>query len=282
MKISPSSTVGIIGGEGKTGRQFARLFAAQGCRVIVTGRRTKQKNADLMRTCDVVLFSVPLVDAAAIIRREAAKARRKDQLLLDVSSLKVRETDALLSGAGEVIGMHPLFGPTTDHRKELVILCPARASKETIASLRAFLKRMQIRTEIMTPKKHDELMAVVQVIPHLKSFLMAEVLRSLDVDFRHILKNCTPTYELEFNVIGRFLDDDPSLYMPIIFRNPETKRILRIMRRTVDAYSSTARKKSLRSAMNGYRRAKEFFAPFTHRARAHSEACIRTLTSLTR
>jgi prephenate dehydrogenase len=280
MKISSSHTIGIIGGDGRTGQQFARLFRSLGFKVETTGRRTRRRNATLLKNADIVLFAVPLVDAAAIIRAESRKARRKDQLLLDVSSLKVREVKAMLRGKGEVIGMHPLFGPTTDPKKELVILCPARAKPETVTSLRSVLRKMGIRTVLMTPAKHDELMAIVQVIPHLKSFLMAEVLRGLKVDFRHILQNCTPTYELEFNVIGRFLDDNPSLYMPIIFRNPLTPRILRSMRKNIDAYLRIAGTKGLPSAMKRYHLAKEFFAPFTGRAREHSEACIRTLAQL--
>jgi prephenate dehydrogenase len=282
LKISSLHTIGIIGGRGRTGGQFANLFRKAGFSVETTGSKNKFDNRKLIKNCDIVIFALPLDRAAEIIRMEASRARRKDQLLLDLSSLKIRETQAMLRSKGEVIGMHPLFGPTTDARRELVILCPVRAKRETVESLRSILRKMGLQTALMTPGAHDELMAIVQVIPHLKSFLMAEVLRGLKVKFQHVLRNCTPTYELEFNVIGRFLDDNPSLYMPIIFRNPLTPRILRAMRKNIDAYLSIARKKRLPSAMRRYKKAKEFFAPFTGRAREHSEACIRTLTSLTR
>jgi prephenate dehydrogenase len=282
MKITHHSTIGIIGGHGRTGRQFASLFRRLKFPVIVTGSRDAEKNAEIVRTCDIVLFAVPLILASNIIAHELRGARRKDQLILDVSSLKVREVRAMLKAKGEVIGMHPLFGPATDPRGETVILCPARATKETLTTLRSILGAMGLKTVIMTPDAHDRLMAVVQVIPHLKSLLMAEVMRDLKVDFRRVLATCTPTYELEFNVIGRFLDDHPGLYMPIIFRNPYAKKILASLKRTIASFSSIAATENLPAAEKHYAASKKYFTPYLKRARSHSEACIRTLLSLSR
>ena len=125
-------------------------------------------------------------------------------------------------------------------------------------------------------------MAIVQVIPHLKSLLMAEVMRVMKIDFTKVLSMCTPTYEMEFNVIGRFLDDHPGLYMPIIFRNPETKKILKLIRKSVDTFSTLASKENLGAAERRYGECRKFFAPHLKKARSHSEACIRTLLSLSR
>lgn len=282
MKISSKSTVGILGGDGRTGRQFRRLFASAGCTVCSTSLATRRKNQELMRTCDIVIFALPLEHAAEIIRAEAKNLTRKDQLILDVSSLKVREVAAMLRGKGEVIGMHPLFGPQTDAKGERVILCPARASRETLLSLRKMLKRMGLTSVSMTPRAHDELMTTVQVIPHLKSLLMADVMGALRLDLKDALRVSTPIYEMEFNVITRFLDDDPELYMPIIFRNPRITEVLKQLQRTVKRYQSIAKKKDLAAAKRRYLTCKQEFEPFLKRSRAHSEACIKTLLSLMR
>lgn len=282
MKITKRSTIGIIGGRGRTGGQFARLFKTHGYSVRVTGTDNAEKNSEIIANADVVIFALPLSSAADLMRAILKDARRKDQLILDLSSLKVREVDAMLTAKSEVIGMHPLFGPATDPKGERMILCPARATKETLASLRSFLQGLGIKTAVMTPEEHDRLMSVVQVIPHLKSFLMADVLTSQKTDFARVLSLCTPTYEMEFNVIARFLDDHPDLYMPIIFRNPETPRILRRLRDAVDACLSIAESGDLPAAERRYQACKKLFSPHLSRARRHSEACIRTLLSLTR
>ncbi len=280
MIITLHRTVGIVGGAGKTGSQFARLFKKHGFRVRVTGRKAAVKNQELLRTCDIVIFALPLSSAADIMRKELRTATRKDQLILDVSSLKVRETKAMRIAAGEVIGMHPLFGPSTDPTGEMVLLCPVRASTETVRSLKSLFADMGIRTEVMTAKRHDELMGTVQVIPHLKSFLMADTLRVLKIDLPSALKNCTPTYKMEFNVIGRFLDDHPDLYMPIVFRNPMTPRILRTLRDIIEVCIRIAETKDLPQAEKRYFACRKAFEPHLKKARKESEACIRTLLAL--
>src|SRR3989344_5290523 len=97
MIISKKLSIGIIGGIGKTGSQFARLFRSAGFHVRVTGESTRAKNAHLIRDCDIILFALPLSRAAEIIRKELVTATRTDQLILDVSSLKSCETDAMLT-----------------------------------------------------------------------------------------------------------------------------------------------------------------------------------------
>ena len=123
---------------------------------------------------------------------------------------------------------------------------------------------------------------IIQVLPHLKSYLMADTLRSLKVKLPEIVGNCTPTYELEFNVVARFLDDNPSLYMPIVFRNPETVKMLKELRRSLDRALAFAKSRDINGASRVYDRSKAFFKPYLKRARSHSEACIRTLLSLSR
>lgn len=282
MKITAHSRIGIIGGRGRTGGQFAKLFRELGCRVTVTDRTTRSRNRALFDHCDVVLFSVPLQESVKIMREEIVHATRKDQLILDVSSLKDRQVTTMLRSPGEVIGMHPLFGPFTDPRGQSVILCPGRASKETVASLKRMFGALGLHSMVMSPREHDRLMGIVQVIPHLKSLLMAEVLRSLGADLKKALATCTPTYELELNVIGRFLDDSADLYMPIIFNNPETKKILRTLQRVVNRFVTIADHHDLPAAEASYRSCKRKFAPFLSRARSHSEACIQTLALLSR
>ena len=282
MNITSKHTVGIIGGSGRTGSQFARLFRSLGFSVSVTGKQAESRNAVLVQKCDLVLFSVPLHTSTDVIANDVRNARRKDQLLLDVSSLKSKQVHALLGGKGEVIGMHPLFGPHTDPRNETIILCPARCSKETLASLQKLLKKMELKTVVMTPEEHDQRMLLLQVLPHFKSLLLAGILRQRNVNLSELIGICPPSYKLEFNLLGRFLDDNPDLYGPIILDNPQTLSLLKLLRRLLDRYIAMVERKDLSAFKRNYLDLKRFFGPHAKRARAHSEACIRTLSSLTR
>ncbi len=87
---------------------------------------------------------------------------------------------------------------------------------------------------------------------------------------------------MEFNVIGRFLDDHPDLYMPIIFRNPETVSILETLQTLIQEYLCIAKNTDLKAAEIRYRACQAHFKFALKRARRHSEACIQTLLTLTR
>lgn len=277
MILSPKLSIGIIGGRGKTGSQFAKLFRSAGFHVSVTGRVDAHRNPKLIAQCDVIVFSLPLSQSAQRISELAKYAVRTDQLILDVSSLKEHEVKAMLTFPGEVIGMHPLFGPSTDPKGERVILCPERADQQTIRSLRSLFAKVGVNTAVMSSIQHDRLMSTVQAIPHLKSLFFADVLRRGKVDLQKTLSQCTPIYEHEFNIIGRFLDDHPDLYVPIIFRNPQTIHVLRNMRTIIDEYIDIAEKKDFQSAESRYAACKKYFQSFLRRARKRSEICIRAL-----
>ncbi len=276
MKLVPPLSIGVVGGTGKTGGQFAGMLRDHGFRVDVTGEVDRGRNADLLRDCDIIVFAVPLRSSTEVLREELARSTREDQLILDLSSLKQRQVEAMLTAKGEVIGMHPLFGPSTDPRGQIVILCPARASDETRESLQNLLAAMGMRTLLMTPEAHDRLMAVVQVIPHLKSLLIADLLKSLSADMTEISDVCTPAYELELNVVGRFLDDSADLYGPIILDNPRTPEVMAHLRRLADEYATM----DLDSFTERYNALHGYFGRFAREGRSHTEACIRTLSSL--
>jgi prephenate dehydrogenase len=281
MKISSRHTIGIIGGEGRTGGQFAKILKKKGFDVRVTGSKTKQRNASILRDCDIVIFSLPLKSAATMMRGLSKKAKRKDQLLLDLSSLKVNQVKAMLGGAGEVIGMHPLFGPTTGHAGQTIVLCPVRCKNETIKSLLQLFAKLGINTKVMTAAEHDKLMGVLQVLPHLKSLLVADVLQKIGGNVIDTIdRTATPAYRIELNLVGRFLDDAADLYGPIILDNPETVRILGLLQQSLGEIMQMAGSKNLRAFSRKYASLKKFFGHQTDDGREKTEICIRTMSEM--
>ncbi len=280
MKITPQSRIGIIGGKGRTGRQFARLFRARGCPVTVTDEQTHSRNRTLFERCDIILFAVPLQESERIIRQEIVHATRKDQLIVDVSSLKEKQVKAMLRGKGDVIGMHPMFAPTSATTGQTIILCPARCAPQTLTSLRKILRVMGLRTIVMTATAHDHLMALVQALPHLKSLLIAEAMHRLNADLDAVDRSASPAYAQELDLVGRFLDDDPMLYGPIIFGNPQSRIIIRTLQTLLKECASICEKQDYRRFAKQYRTLQRRFglARLT-RARKRSEAGIRALTS---
>jgi prephenate dehydrogenase len=95
QRWGPGKTMGIIGGMGQMGQLFGRFFEAQGYRVVVADCGTENKNKDVMNSSDMVLFAVPLHETVNIIQ-DVIPYARSEQLLMDLSSLKVGPIQAML------------------------------------------------------------------------------------------------------------------------------------------------------------------------------------------
>jgi prephenate dehydrogenase len=157
--------------------------------------------------------------------REIAPLTRKDQLLMDFTSLKVEPVNEMLKGKAEVIGLHPMFGPdiSTTHGQRIV-MCPARTTNKKF--IQNFLEVQGFLVHETTPENHDKMMGVIQVLIHFHSILLGNTLRDLKVDLNDLEKFMSPIYKLEFGVIARIFSQDPDLYGPILMMNPEKHNII--------------------------------------------------------
>ncbi|AGB02622.1 prephenate dehydrogenase/arogenate dehydrogenase family protein [Methanoregula formicica] len=218
--------LGIIGGTGKMGRLFVPVFERAGFEVLVSGRKTALKNADLATTCDIVIVSVPIHDTCRIIA-EIAPLMKKDQLLCDFTSLKVKPVEAMLASKADVIGLHPMFGPTVSSIKgQTIIACPARAGKARTGSLLKVFRDEGATCTITTPEDHDRMVAVVQGLTHYVTLCMADTVRRLRMDIRATQAFTSPVYQIELSLMGRLLSQDPALYADILQQNPFVPDVL--------------------------------------------------------
>src|SRR5512136_573051 len=97
---------GIIGGTGKMGGLFAGVLARAGWEVMVSGRSTHLTIRELADRTDLVMVSVPIRETVPVIRAIAPHLRA-DQVLCDLTSLKVVPVRAMLESRAQVIGFHP-------------------------------------------------------------------------------------------------------------------------------------------------------------------------------
>ncbi len=274
MKLEIGMKIGIIGGKGKTGSQFAGLFRKLGFRVIVSDVGTKLSNEDVAVQSDILVFSVPLHLSEKVMRDMSGKAR-KGQLVLDVSSLKERQVKAMNCGKAEVVGMHPLFGPSKKKFDGLsIVLCPGKCAKFTVVELEKLFKRAGMKITIMTPKEHDKLMAVVQVIPHLKAILAGEMFKNLGVNPEKPYNISTPIYKLELAIIGRIFSQDGELYSSIIADNPHTLKVLAGLKKAVSDYERAVKRRDAGVLVKRFNGVKKFLGKFSDKAFKRSEDII--------
>jgi prephenate dehydrogenase len=219
---------GIIGGTGKMGTIFAGIFDRAGYDVEVSGRSTELTPASLAEQCDLVIVSVPIHDTVRVIQG-IAPLLSKDQLVCDLTSLKVQPVEAMLESKAQVIGLHPMFGPTVSSlRHQTIILCPARADEKTLQGLLTIFKGEGAECTISTPDAHDRMMAVVQGLTHFVTLCMADSVRRLGIGIETTRAFTSPVYQIELALVGRLLSQDPSLYADILQQNPFVPDVLSV------------------------------------------------------
>ena len=230
----------ILGGTGETGSWFARYFKEKGFDVAVWGPSGKTGVADRLgvryakdmarevENSDVVLVSVPIEKTVEVIR-QIAPQMRSGGLLMDVTSLKSEPVKAMKTYAPkgvEVLGTHPMFGPTMPTlRGQTIILTPVERKRgKWLSLMQSLFESDGAHIEILDADEHDEIMAVVQALTHFAYIAIGATLKTLDFDVARSRRFMSPVYEIMIDFVGRILDQNPELYASIQ-RNPHAMRV---------------------------------------------------------
>jgi prephenate dehydrogenase len=239
--------IGIIGGTGGMGRIFTDLFRQEGYTVHVSGRTQGLDIPTMAETCQVVIVSVP-IDITVDIIGEIGPLMSKDALLMDLTSLKTEPIKAMLyASPSEVIGLHPLFGPSVDSIDgHTIVLCPAR-TQGWLPWLRDCLKKHGAAIIETTPERHDELMALVQALNHLNSITMGMILQEWGEDLMELKAFATPMFATKLEIIKEIFTNNPRLYADIITLNPHIEKILDLYERTLIDVATMIKARDTRS-----------------------------------
>jgi len=214
----------VIGGAGGMGRWCASLFKGAGLDVAIGSRQdaseaarslgVKAAKAEDAGHFDIVVLSVP-IDAVEEVASKAAPRMRPGSLLMDLSSLKARPVEAMLSHAPagtEVIGAHPLFGPGSEGRGRSIVLVPTERSERWLSIVRDIFADAGYGVLETTAEEHDKAMAVVQGLTHFMYVAMGRTMEKAGVDLKETSAFRTPVYGITKDMLGRVLSQSPELY----------------------------------------------------------------------
>ena len=224
--------MGIIGGTGGIGHWFAEFLARVGCDVYVSGRRTGPRFADLTRMCPVIIVSVPIGVTCRIIR-EVGPLMPGDSLLMDLTSVKAGPVQTMLeSSACEVIGLHPLFGPSvTSLAGQNIVLCPARGVS-WLRWVREILEENGACLTETTPQHHDDMMGIIQGLNHFDTIAMGLALKAMTIDHRELGRFSTPIFRTKQEIIDKVFAD-PRLHAEVVASHLRGNGILALFLDTV-------------------------------------------------
>jgi len=135
--------------------------------------------SEAVREADVVVLCVPIEAMAALVH-EFRDALKPTALVTDVGSVKgnvVRDIEPLLEGRALWIGSHPMAGSEQGGfaaaRADLfdgaaVILTPTKHTpREAQRRAEQFWTALGANLNILSPEKHDQMVAAISHIPHL-------------------------------------------------------------------------------------------------------------------
>ncbi len=267
----------IVGGRGQMGRLFGRWLEARGHSVQALDLDDDLYSDAILPDVDCAVVSVPMAVSAEVARVVGARLR-PGALLTDLNSLKTEICEAMASTpATEVLGLHPMFGPSvTSLRRQKVVTCAVRPGPLGEA-LRHELGTMGAELIEATPEQHDRMMAVIQVLVHFSTLARGHALRRIGVPIEQSLTFTSPIYRLELAFIGRLFAQSPELYAEITMRNPPSAAVREAFIgavRDLDAAVGSGDRESFRGA---FAETRGYFSEFGADAMRLSDLLIETL-----
>lgn len=273
LDIEPRS-VAVIGGSGGMGRCMSELFADVGHTVMIADLDTQLTPEEAAAVADVVVISVP-IDVTVNVIQQLGPRVRHDALLMDVTSVKAEPLLAMLDASkANVIGTHPLFGPSVhSFQGQRVVLCQGRGTQWQDWLRQTFRSRGLVVME-STAEEHDRIMAVVQVLVHFATEVMGRTLSQLGVSIDRTTAYTSPIYLMELIMTARHFAQSPKLYASIQMSNPSTPEV-------TDAFVNAARQmqqlvsdKDHEGFARMFDEVRDFFGKFSDQAMEQSSFLI--------
>jgi chorismate mutase/prephenate dehydrogenase len=272
--IRHGATVLIVGGRGAMGAYLTKWFGKSGYQVRCLERDDWPQVASLCRDADLAVISVPIDNTPEVARR-LGPCLPPACVLADVTSVKQAPLAAMLaSHPGPVIGLHPLFGPsTTTMDKQVVVATPGRDDTACRWLLDQFSDWGAIVLKTRAAE-HDEIMGIVQALRHFATFIFGRFLYERRIRLDEALEFSSPIYRLEFGMVGRLFAQDAGLYSEIIFASPERRALLKEYLQCAQSNLEMIARDDRAAFEDHFRRIAAWFDPFSRQALRESTYLI--------
>lgn len=272
--VRPGAKILVAGGKGQMGQYFVRWFKEAGYEVRTLDKEDWAKARELCQDLDLALVSVPIHVTAEVIGR-LAPCLPPHCILADITSLKKGPVNAMLSAhPGPVVGLHPLFGPSTSSMdQQLVVATPGRRPEECQWLLDQFADWGNIVVELGAAE-HDGLMDLVQGLRHFATYSFGRFLAERRINLSRTLEICSPIYRLELGMVGRLFAQQANLYADIIFASPERRAVLKEYAASLAQAAELINQGDTEQFCREFERIAEWFGPFREQALRESSFLI--------
>jgi len=268
------------------GRWCAQFLLQEGNEVIVTGRDQRKlldakqqlavdtaTNVEAVKRADTVLISVPIDNFEAVVK-QLAPYIRPNHIIIDITSIKAFPVETMHKHikTGLVLGVHPMFGPSTpDIAGQNFVLTPTTDEEQALAQkVKDYLEMRGARITLMTPQEHDEMMTVVLGLPHFIAIVTADTFSSLEnLKLTRVVSGTT--YKLLLKLVESVISEDPELYASLQMSLPNMTEIEALFQKRLKTWAKLVKNKERQEFAKRMKILKDSFEKGDHEFRRASE-----------
>ena len=272
--LRPGARVLVVGGRGQMGAFFARLFTQSGYEVRILDKEDWDRAEALCRDIDLALVSVPIEKTESVVAA-MAPLLSEAAVLADLTSVKTDPLAAMVRAhKGPVLGLHPLFGPTSGSLdKQIIVTCAGRDSD----ACHWVVEQLSLWGAVIVPAsalEHDQVMEIVQALRHFATFCFGDFLYQRQIRLERTLEFSSPIYRLELGMVGRLFAQDSDLYAEIIFATPERRRLLKSYVASLSRHLDMLDRNDKEGFVREFNAIAQWFGPFGEQAMRESTFII--------
>jgi prephenate dehydrogenase len=223
------------------GRWFTRFFLDEGYSVVVSSRTRSKAEilgeelgsevagnyVDAIKEADWILLCVSLEGLENVLQKIGSHVK-SGQAVMDIGSVKEIPVNLLHKYVenGITLGTHPVFGPGAKslNGQNFVLTPLGEEEKRFATEFRGWLENRGAEVSILSPKRHDELMALVLGFPHFVGLVAGDALVNCS-DFIDTKLVGGATYKLLLTLAGAVAAEEPVFYSNLHMSLPEMEHI---------------------------------------------------------
>ncbi len=217
--VNAPETITVVGGAGKMGGLFVKLFRESGFKTKVADISNGPLDCQDIAKSDIIVLALPMGEIEGIIE-ELGPLTSPDSSIIDISSLKKDTMDLLTEKCNaQVIGCHPLFGPAVESFEGRLFFLCCDSEAPWSRWFTGFLRDSSAIIVEKQPDEHDKLMAVAQSLRHMMLIAFGLTLKRLGFDLERDLELSGPWFGELVELLKRQMDQPAWLYTDIALMN---------------------------------------------------------------
>ena len=242
----------------KWGSWFGSFLTQEGYEVVLIGRNRDRlrilaaelgvetsDSPEAVAHADVVILSVPM-DVFEPVTEQYSAYITPEQTVVEITSVKVAPVAAMhrYLKTEKLLGVHPMFGPGargfTNHN---FILTPTNMIEDVLAvNAREYIEARGGKVRLMSPREHDETMAITLGLPHIIALISADTLLHLG-SFEQLEQLGGTTCKLLLMLADSVLTEDPELYASLQTNLQGMGNIHKLLQKNISEWSEIVSRK---------------------------------------